>query len=77
MNVLILTAETAEAIIASQTGQHRLGPVALTDGRFFLSADVLEEELFASRMVGVEYQEAALDDVRHPLPVDEKDKEVE
>ena len=70
MNILILSNETALALIAQQTGRHRLGPVPLTDGRYFLSADVLlQAELFADRMVGVEYEEATLEDVQHLLPV--------
>lgn len=70
MNILILSGATAAALIAEQTGQHRLGPVALTDGRYFLSADVLvENELFAERLVGVPYEESTLDDVQHLLPV--------
>ena len=73
MNILILSGATATALIAQQTGQHRLGPVALTDGRYFLSADVLlEAKLFADRMVGVEYEEATLDDVQHLMPVTEE-----
>lgn len=73
MNILILSSATATALIATQTGQHRLGPVELTDGRYFLSDDVLvEPELFASRMVGVEYEDATLDDVRHLIPVTEE-----
>ena len=72
MDILILSGETATALIATQTGQHRLGPVPLTDGRYFLSADVLvESNLFADRMIGVEYEEATLDDVQHLLPVPE------
>jgi len=43
MNALILTDENAEALIAAQDGQHRLGPVALTDGRWFLMEDILTE----------------------------------
>jgi len=69
MNILILSGATATALIAQQTGQHRLGPVPLTDGRYFLSADVMEEKLFADQMVGVEYEEATLEDVQHLLPV--------
>jgi hypothetical protein len=70
MNILILSGATATAIIAAQTGQHRLGPVSLTDGRYFLSADVLlQAELYADRMVGVEYEEATLEDVQHLLPI--------
>jgi hypothetical protein len=72
MNILILSNATATALIAKQTGQHRLGPVALTDGRFFLSADVLlQPELFGDRMIGVEYEEATLMDVHHLLPVED------
>jgi len=72
MNILILSNETTLALIAKQTGQHRLGPVPLTDGRYFLSADVLlQAELFADRMVGVEYEEATLEDVQHLLPIPE------
>lgn len=72
MDILILTNEVATDLIATQTGQHRLGPVPLTDGRYFLSADVLmEAKLFADCMVGVEYEEATLEDVQHLLPVTE------
>ena len=69
MNILILTNEVATDLIATQTGQHRLGPVPLTDGRYFLSTDVMEEKLFADRMVGVEYEESTLEDVQHLLQV--------
>ena len=72
MDILILSGATATALIATQTGQHRLGPVPLTDGRYFLSADVLvESNLFADRMIGVEYEEATFEDVQHLLPVPE------
>lgn len=72
MDILILSNATAQALIAAQTGQHRLAPVALSDGRYFLSADVLvEAELFADRMVGVEYEESTLADIQHLLPVEE------
>jgi hypothetical protein len=69
MDILILSSATATALIAAQTGQHRLGPVPLTDGRYFLSTDVLEEKLFADQMVGVEYEEATLEDVHHLRPI--------
>lgn len=73
MNILILSGVTAQALIATQTGQHRLGPVPLTDGRYFLSADVLiDNEMFADRMAGVDYEEATLDDVQHLLLVPEE-----
>lgn len=71
MNVLILSADDASAITAAQTGQHRLAPVPLTDGRYFLSADVLTEPRFAAHLDGVDYDTATLDDVRELLPVSE------
>jgi hypothetical protein len=71
MNILILSSATATALIAAQTGQHRLGPVPLTDGRYFLSTDVMEEKLFADQMVGVEYEEVTLESVQHLRPISE------
>ena len=69
MNILILSNATATTLIAAQTGQHRLGPVPLTDGRYFLSVDVLvDHQLFAQQMVGVNYEESTLEDVRHLIP---------
>ena len=63
MNILILSGETAQAITAKQEGQHRLAPVPLTDGRYFLSADVLTEPRFAAHLDGVDYDTATLEDV--------------
>lgn len=74
MNVLILTAKTAEALIANQEGQHRLGPVALTDGRFFLMADVLDEPLYAGKLDGVEYEAAPFESIAGLMPVVEFDE---
>jgi hypothetical protein len=74
MNALILTAETAEALIANQEGQHRLGPVALTDGRFFLMADVLDEPLYAGKLDGVEYETASFESIAGLMPVVEFDE---
>ena len=72
MDILILSGATATALIAQQTGQHRLGPVALTDGRYFLSADVLiENALYADRMAGVDYEETTLEDIASLMPVPE------
>ena len=73
MNILTFSNATAQALIATQTGQHRLAPLPLGDGRYLLSADILiEEELFANQMVGVEYEEATLEDVQHLLPIPEE-----
>lgn len=69
MNILILSSEAAQSVIDSQEGQHRLGPVALIDGRYFLSADVLTEPRFAGQLEGLEYEEATLEAVQHLLPV--------
>jgi hypothetical protein len=69
MNALILTAPAAAALIAAQHGQHRLAPVALTDGRFFLAADVLDEPLYAGRLDNVEYTLAPLASAIALLPV--------
>jgi len=43
MNVLIFTDADAQKLIEHQSGQHRLGPVQLTDGRWFLIEDILTE----------------------------------
>jgi hypothetical protein len=43
MNAILLTAENAADIIASQSGKHQLSPMPLTDGRYFLPADILSE----------------------------------
>jgi hypothetical protein len=74
MNVLILTGETAEALIANQDGQHRLGPVALTDGRYFLAADVLDEPLYQGKLDGVEYETAPFESIAGLMPVGEMEE---
>jgi hypothetical protein len=43
MNALIFTDADAQTLIAYQSGQHRLAPVQLTDGRWFLMEDILTE----------------------------------
>jgi hypothetical protein len=72
MNALILTAETAEALTAAQDGQHQLAPVALTDGRYFLMADVLDEPLYAGKLDRVEYDAAPFESIRPLIPVVEE-----
>jgi len=69
MNALILTAETAETLIAKQDGQHRLGPVQLTDGRWFLMEDVLEEPHFAEMLVNMTYDIVPFNEIQPQLPV--------
>jgi hypothetical protein len=43
VNVLIFTQEEYNKLIAKQSGQHRIGPVPLTDGTYFVMEDVLTE----------------------------------
>jgi hypothetical protein len=43
MNALIFTDADAQTLIGHQSGQHRLAPVRLTDGRWFLMEDILTE----------------------------------
>jgi len=43
MNALIFTDADAQALISYQSGQHRLAPVQLADGRWFLMEDILTE----------------------------------
>ena len=43
MNALVFSDADAQTLIANQSGQHRLGPVQLTDGRWFLMEDILTE----------------------------------
>jgi hypothetical protein len=72
MNVLLLTEAEALALIAKQSGQHRLAPVRLTDGNYFLSADVLTETqsgIYAGQLDGVSYVEIQFADIQHLIEV--------
>ena len=69
MNILIFTDEDAQTLIANQTGQHRLGPVKLTDGRWFLMEDILSEipdGLFKDKL-NVPYTVDAFDNLKDLL----------
>jgi len=75
MNVLLLSEAEALALIAKQSGQHRLAPVRLTDGSYFLSADVLTETqsgLYAGQLDGVTYTEVQLQDIQHLIEVNDE-----
>jgi hypothetical protein len=72
MNVLILTAETAEDLINKQTGQHRLGPVQLTDGRYFLIADVLDEPLYQGKLDETDYETVPFENIAALVPWQEE-----
>jgi hypothetical protein len=73
MNVLIFTNEDAQTLIANQTGQHRLAPVQLTDGRWFLMEDVLTEipGLFQDKL-NVSYLVEPFENIQSLLPVSEE-----
>lgn len=72
MNVLLLSEAEALALIAKQSGQHRLGPVRLSDGSYFLSADVLTETnggIYDGQLDGVSYVEIPYLDIEHLIEV--------
>ncbi len=74
MNALIFTDADAQLVIAAQTGQHRLAPVRLTDGRWFLMADVLTEMpdgIFASG-IAVPYTVVPFESIAGLMPVAEE-----
>ena len=73
MNVLIFTNEDAQTLIANQTGQHRLAPMQLTDGRWFLMEDVLTEipGLFQDKL-NVSYLVEPFENIQSLLPVSEE-----
>jgi len=74
MNALIFTNDDAQALIAYQEGQHRLAPVQLTDGRWFLTEDILTEipeGLFQDKL-NVTYLVEPFESIRPLIPVVEE-----
>jgi len=71
VNVLLFTNTDAQKLIADQSGQHRLAPVELTDGRWFLMEDVLTEELFHDKL-NVAYSIEPFANIQPLLPVPEE-----
>jgi hypothetical protein len=74
MNVLIFTDADAQTLIAHQSGQHRLAPVRLTDGRWFLMEDILTEipdGLFQDKL-NVTYSVQPFESIRPMIPVVEE-----
>jgi len=70
MNALIFTDADAQTLIAYQSGQHRLAPVQLTDGRWFLMEDILTEipdGLFGDKL-NVSYTIDTFDNIKDLLP---------
>lgn len=74
MNVLIFNSQEAQKLFAQQDGKHRLSPVELTDGRWFLTEDVLTEinGIFSNRLDGVKYEIIPIDDIEPFLPIIEE-----
>ena len=71
MNALIFTNDDAQALIAYQEGQHRLAPVQLTDGRWFLMEDILTElpdGLFGEKL-NVPYSMQPFETIKLLIPV--------
>ena len=74
MNALIFTDDDAQELIAYQEGQHRLAPVQLTDGRWFLMEDILTEipeGLFQDKL-NVTYSVEPFESIRPLIPVSEE-----
>jgi hypothetical protein len=73
MNVLIFTDADAQTLVAHQSGQHRLAPVKLTDGRWFLMEDILTEipeGLFQDKL-NVSYTVEPFESIAGLMPVSE------
>jgi hypothetical protein len=76
MNVLIFSDADAQTLIEHQSGQHRLAPVQLTDGRWFLMEDILTEipeGLFRDKL-NVSYTVEPFEDIQHLIPVLDMDE---
>ena len=74
MNALIFTNDDAQELIAYQEGQHRLAPVQLTDGRWFLMEDVLTEihkGLFQDKL-NVTYLVEPFKNIQPLIPISEQ-----
>ena len=74
MNALIFTNDNAQTLIANQSGQHRLAPVQLTDGRWFLMEDILTEipeGLFRDKL-NVPYSVEPFESIQPLIPVSDE-----
>jgi len=75
VNVLLFTDTDAQTLIAYQSGQHRLAPVQLTDGRWFLMEDILTEipeGLFQDKL-NVTYSVEPFENILPLISVSEED----
>jgi len=73
MNVLIFSDADAQTLIAYQSGQHRLAPVRLTDGRWFLMEDILTEipeGLFQDKL-NVSYTVEPFESIAGLIPIED------
>jgi len=73
MNALIFADADAQTLIAYQSGQHRLAPVQLTDGRWFLMEDILTEipeGLFRDKL-NVAYSVEPFESIQHLIAAPE------
>jgi hypothetical protein len=69
MNTLVFDETAAQAIMSTpQTGQHRLCPCPLSDGRRFLPSDVLSWPPFAAILDGLDYQIVPFEDIAGLIP---------
>lgn len=74
MNALIFSNADAQTLIAHQSGQHRLAPVKLTDGRWFLMEDILTEiptGIFQDKL-NVTYSVEPFANIQPLLPIPEE-----
>jgi hypothetical protein len=69
MNALIFTQEQAQLLILQQEGQHRIGPVPLTDERWFSFGDILDEPLYNGKLNGIEHTIVPFEDIQHLIPI--------
>lgn len=70
MNALVFSNTDAQTIIEQQDGQHRLAPVQLTDGRWFLMEDILTEipEGLYGEKLNVPYSMQPFETIRFLIP---------
>jgi hypothetical protein len=75
MNVIIFTQQEYIKAIAIQEGQHRIAPVALTNGTYFVMEDVLTEipeGIYKDKLKDVNYTVQSFESIQDLLPVSEE-----
>jgi len=76
MNALIFTQKEYNKLIAIQEGQHRIAPVALTNGTYFVMEDVLTElpdGIYKDKLKDVNYTVQSFESIQDLLPVSEEE----